>query len=242
MVATPDCSEIDPARHRATTERGGGESTAKDSAALSAGPSTGEAPATGAPTSGVPVRSVLTGATPPGDAEFRALYEAHFKLVWGSLRRLGVRDADVMDLTQKVFITAYMKFPEFEGRSRVTTWLVAICQRLASDYRRSAAVRREVTTDVVELERHGAPLEDSASALAERRRAALAEAILNRLPEPQRTVFVLFELEELSGPEIAEILEISVGTVRSRLRLARETFAREVKRLAAVERASKETP
>ena len=46
-------------------------------------------------------------------------------------------------------------------------------------------------------------------------------------------MFVLFELEELSGDEIAELLSISVGTVRSRLRLAREVFAREVRRLAA---------
>ena len=51
---------------------------------------------------------------------------------------------------------------------------------------------------------------------------------------------MLFELEELSGPEIAEMLEISVGTVRSRLRLARETFAREVKRLGAIELTDKE--
>jgi RNA polymerase sigma-70 factor (ECF subfamily) len=46
-------------------------------------------------------------------------------------------------------------------------------------------------------------------------------------------VFVLFELDEMSGDEIAELLDVSVGTVRSRLRLAREAVRREVKRLAA---------
>jgi RNA polymerase sigma-70 factor, ECF subfamily len=61
----------------------------------------------------------------------------------------------------------------------------------------------------------------------------VAEAILSRLPEPQRIVFVLFELEEMSGDDIAALLEIPVGTVRSRLRLARETFRREVRRLSA---------
>lgn len=175
-------------------------------------------------------------------SEFRAIYDEHFKLVWGALRRLGVREADVMDLTQKVFMTAFMKLESFEGRSRLTTWLFAICQRLASDYRRSAAVRREVPTDASELDVHSAPPEDSSAALAARRRAALAESILNKLPEAQRTVFVLFELEELSGSEIAEILGISVGTVRSRLRLARETFAREVKRLARIEHLHEEHP
>jgi RNA polymerase sigma-70 factor (ECF subfamily) len=59
--------------------------------------------------------------------------------------------------------------------------------------------------------------------------------MLNKLPEAQRLVFVLFELEDLSGSEIAELLGISLGTVRSRLRLAREVFTREVKRLSAHE-------
>lgn len=170
------------------------------------------------------------------DEAFRSLYDAHFKRVWGALRRLGVRDADVMDLTQKVFFTAYTRLDDFEGRSRVSTWLYGICQRVASDHRRSAAVRREVATDASELDVKAEAPEDG----ADRQRRALAEAILNKLPEAQRAVFVLFELEELTGAEIAEILEISVGTVRSRLRLARETFAREVKRLSASERAPKE--
>jgi RNA polymerase sigma-70 factor (ECF subfamily) len=55
------------------------------------------------------------------------------------------------------------------------------------------------------------------------------------MPEPQRVVFVLFELEEMSGEDIAALLNVSIGTVRSRLRLARERFRREVKRLAAAD-------
>ncbi len=67
-----------------------------------------------------------------------------------------------------------------------------------------------------------------------RRRAQQAEAILAKLPPEQRIVFLLFELEEMSGQDIAELLGISVGTVRSRLRLARESFRREVKRLSII--------
>ncbi|HET6337580.1 MAG TPA: sigma-70 family RNA polymerase sigma factor [Polyangiales bacterium] len=165
--------------------------------------------------------------------EFRAIYEAHLDFVWRSLRRLGVRQADAMDLAQKVFLTAYTKLPEFEGRSRLRTWLFAICQRVASDYRRSAPLRREVTTDASEIDLFGAsPNADRSEA---RQRIQLAEAILDKLPEAQKLVFVLFELEEMSGDEIAELLKISVGTVRSRLRLARDAFGREVKRLAAAD-------
>lgn len=170
------------------------------------------------------------------DHEFRALYDAHFDFVWGSLRRLGVREPDVLDIAQKVFLVAHLKLAEFEGRSRITTWLFAICQRVASDYRRSAPVRREIAMEASELERASDPDGLMVDKLEARQRARLAAAILDKLPETQRVVLVLFELQELSGDEIAELLEVSVGTVRSRLRLAREAFAREAKRLEAIER------
>ena len=174
------------------------------------------------------------------EREFRGLYDAHFDFVWGSLRRLGVREPDVLDLSQKVFLTAHQKLAEFGGRARVTTWLFAICQRVASDHRRSAPVRREIATDADALEQASAASAAGALGLLEqldaRERARIAEAILDKLPEPQRVVLVLFELSELSGEEIAALLELPLGTVRSRLRLGREAFAREVKRLQAVGR------
>ena len=171
-------------------------------------------------------------STPPTD--FRAIYDAHFDFVWRSLRRLGVRESDALDLTQKVFLTAHVKLAEFEGRSQISTWLFGIAQRVASDYRRSALIRREVSTDHVELDAvASSPAEFSADS-EERQRARAAEAVLNTLPEAQRTVFVLFELEDMSGQDIAALLDVSLGTVKSRLRLARDTFRREVKRLAAL--------
>jgi RNA polymerase sigma-70 factor, ECF subfamily len=64
------------------------------------------------------------------ESDFRALYDAHFEFVWRSLRRLGVREPDVLDIAQKVFLIAHLKIAEFKGRSRVTTWLFSICQRV----------------------------------------------------------------------------------------------------------------
>jgi RNA polymerase sigma-70 factor, ECF subfamily len=171
----------------------------------------------------------------PPAPDFRGIYESYFEFVWCSLRRLGVREADMMDLTQKVFLTVHVGLGDFEGRSQIRTWLFGICRRVASDYRRSSPIRREIVTDAaaMDLQRddHDGPLVGTES----RQRADVAEAILNRLPEPQRVVFVLFELDEMSGEDIAVLLNISVGTVRSRLRLARERFRREVKRLAAMD-------
>ena len=165
--------------------------------------------------------------------EFRAIYDEHFEFVWCSLRRLGVREADTMDLVQKVFMAVHVGWNEFEGRSKIRTWLFGICRRVASDYRRSSPIRREIVTDAAAMDLRRA--DQPALGAESRQRVSVAEAILNRMPEPQRVVFVLFELEEMSGEDIAELLNLSIGTVRSRLRLARERFRREVKRLAAAD-------
>jgi RNA polymerase sigma-70 factor (ECF subfamily) len=169
----------------------------------------------------------------PAVPDFRSIYDTYFNFVWCSLRRLGVREPDVMDLTQKVFLIVNQKLPGFEGRSQLATWIFGIAQRVASDYRRSALIRCEVVTDASELDLRSDDDDNVVEQSETRRRAEVAEAILSRLPEPQRIVFVLFELEEMSGDDIAALLEVPVGTVRSRLRLARETFRREVRRLAA---------
>jgi len=171
----------------------------------------------------------------PEQYNFRDVYLQHFDFVWGALRRLGVREQDVQDITQKVFIVVYMKLPQFEHRSSLRTWLFRVCLNAASDYRRSAPVRREVATEPAEIDFLSGGHDDVHENSDARRRVGVAEAILNKLPEAQRLVFVLFELEEMSGGEIAELLGISVGTVRSRLRLARELFTREAKRLSAHE-------
>lgn len=172
----------------------------------------------------------------PREHAFRAIHDAHFRLVWSSLRRLGARDADVLDLAQKVFLTAFLKLPEFEGRSSIGTWIFGICQRVASDYRKSARIKREVPLDTSELDELSGIFEDATQGVDTRQRSELAEAILARLPEPQRRAFVLYELEELPARDIAVLLGISVGTVRSRLRLARRAFTRELERRSAPER------
>src|SRR6185436_2820377 len=165
---------------------------------------------------------------------FRAVYDEYFDFVWRSLRRLGVREADAMDATQSVFLTIHLRLASFEGRSQLRTWIFGICMRVASDHRRSAPVRREVITDHIDLKRGATGHDVDPLVRAESRQAAaIAEAILNQLPEEQRVAFVLFELEEMSAEEIATLVDAPVGTIRSRLRLAREALHREAKRLAA---------
>src|SRR5687768_6015223 len=162
-------------------------------------------------------------------AEFTRVYREQFAFVWRSLRRLGVPERDLPDATHDVFLVAHARFADFDGRHRVSTWLFAIGLRVASDRRRKAANRYEVYGD--EREPPGRTEPDP---LAERR--ALLERCLDAMPLEQRAVFVLFELEGMTGDEIARLLEIPTATAHSRLRLARETFRRTLGREQARER------
>ncbi len=160
-------------------------------------------------------------------SSFQQIYDEHFWFVWRSLRRLGVVEADLSDATQDVFLVVYRRFAEFEHRAKVTTWLFRICFRVAKDRSRRAHRWREVLDSAPgELDVAG----DAAPGDALERRQALAlfEAAIEELDLDQRAVLVSFELEEMSGEEIATALGIPLGTVYSRLRLARAAFRKAV--------------
>lgn len=167
--------------------------------------------------------------------DFQRVYEEHFPFVWKSLRRLGVREVDTADVAQEVFLVVYRKLPEFEGRSKLSTWLFGICLRVARDRNRLAYHRREVAGEEELLEKIESGSDVSAEA-EHREAVTLLEQILDGLDFDQRAVFSLFELEGLGGEEIADLLQIPLGTVYSRLRLARESFQRAVSRLQARDR------
>lgn len=155
---------------------------------------------------------------------FESVYRNHYDFVWRMVRRLGVSRRHAEDACQTVFLAAYRRLDDFEGRSSIKTWLCGFALRVASDFRRRAAERHERLIDP-EGEDALAP-EDPHQHLEQRRRLAELDAILSQLPEDQVTVLVLHEFEQFTGEEIAELLNIPLGTVRSRLRLGRQTFSR----------------
>jgi RNA polymerase sigma-70 factor, ECF subfamily len=160
---------------------------------------------------------------------FDELYDEHFDFVWRSLRRLGVAPSDLQDVAQEVFMVVHRRLPYFEGRSKLTTWLFSICLHAARDRRRRAHVVHELVDGSVDerLVDHHA---DPCSLLERRDDLELFEAALASMDLEQRAVFTLFELEGVRGPELAETLEVPLGTAYSRLRLAREAFRRAVAR------------
>lgn len=164
--------------------------------------------------------------------DFRKVYEQHYDFVWRSLRRLGVRDADVPDALQETFLVVLRRLDEFEGRARLTTWLFRICMRVARDRQRLAHNRRELLDERVV---DGCLDEESdvGQQVERREDVEMLELALDRMDLDQRAVFTLFELEEMSGEEIAETLQIPLGTVYSRLRLGREAFRKVFHRVRA---------
>lgn len=166
---------------------------------------------------------------------FRDIYDEHFAFVWRSLRRLGVLESDVPDAVQDVFVVVHRRLAEFEGRSKMSTWIYGICYRIASDRRKAARVFRLTSADE---QFYNAPDErvDIAAEAEHRQNLEKLDLLLDEMPLEQRAVFTLFELECLTGEDIANTLEIPLGTVYSRLRLARETFRRSAARIQAKER------
>jgi RNA polymerase sigma-70 factor (ECF subfamily) len=149
----------------------------------------------------------------------------HFGLVWRTLRGLGVDQSTVDDAVQEVFVVLSRRIDEVApGKERA--FLVQAAIRVASNCRRRQRRRREAPAG--RLDEHGAAVPDPEHLLQQKQRWALLERLLDTLPDCLRSVFVLFELEGLSSPEIASLLDVPRGTVVSRLRRARESFLQSV--------------
>lgn len=172
---------------------------------------------------GIPIRYVggRPGARPPAEEErLRSALQEHFRLVWRLLRRLGVAEGYAEDAAQQVFLTFAARLEEVApGAERA--FLIGLCPGVAANARRRSE-RDPTTPDGLEPpDANGLTPEELL--LMKQRRATLDRALLS-LPLEQRTVFVLFELEGFTLPEIARTLEVPLGTATSRLRRARLAF------------------
>lgn len=167
---------------------------------------------------------------PPDSAEFGALYAAHFAAVWRTLKRLGVHPGFVDDAAQEVFVTAFRRWGDFEGRSTARTWLLGIAVRVASDAR-----RKQRPTEAVS-EAWAAPASGPEAETAARESVRRVERLLAELPPDRREVLVLVDVEGYSMPEVAEATGVNLNTLYTRLRAARQTFEALVQREVELER------
>ena len=159
---------------------------------------------------------VLVSAARAGDtAAFAELVRRHQGLVYRvALRMLG-SDADAQDAAQDTFVRAWRGLHGFRGQSTVATWLYRIvtnrCLNLIAARRETAELAEDTVSGSQDTER----LVEQIAQLDAISRAVVA------LPPDQRAALVLRDYEGLSYEEVAEILQISVGAVKSRLHRAR---------------------
>jgi RNA polymerase sigma-70 factor (ECF subfamily) len=177
----------------------------------------------------------LLGAAAPKEggakaAPLRQLVAEHLDFVWRSLRRFGVPPADVDDAAQQVFLIANAKLDKIQ-RGSERSFLVGVATRVASHARR-AHHRREAAEQRLSANPREVGLDPEE--LTQRLEAReLLDRVLDAMPQELRSVFVLFELEELSIDQVATLLAIPRGTVATRLRRAREVFHGQAKLVGA---------
>jgi RNA polymerase sigma-70 factor (ECF subfamily) len=164
-----------------------------------------------------------------GDREaFGEIVERWQDRIFGAALRM-VRDAETArDLAQETFVRAYVKLESFEGGAAFGTWLYAICvNQVRGEMRKRSAQKRGDAASLDALRESADvdpadPSDDPEARASTKEQCARLSAELERLDPEHREVVLLREFEDLSYEEIADVVGVPVGTVRSRLFRARE--------------------
>ncbi len=166
------------------------------------------------------------------DADIGDLYRRHAETVTRWVSRLGGPLVDVEDVVHEVFLVAQRKRPSHRGSARITTWLYRVTEKVVRHRRRKDRCRRWLGGSSADTAGHLPTGEPSAIEVIEaRERAALVYRVLDQLPEKQRAVLILFEMEGLAGEEIAALYDAKVATVWVWLHRARASFLAELARV-----------
>lgn len=161
---------------------------------------------------------------------FEALLTRYEKQVYHQALRLLANPEDAADVTQEVFLKVWRSLPSFHGESSFSTWLYRLTDNAAIDLLRREKKRRgDASLDDEEYQWDSTLADPDASPQRELERKELHRSVqegLNKLSEEHRRILVLREINGLSYEEIAEILALTAGTVKSRLARARTALAR----------------
>jgi RNA polymerase sigma-70 factor (ECF subfamily) len=169
-----------------------------------------------------PDLSVVTAAALQGEPDgFDRLVEAWLPVVVGWCARLGGPKVDPEDAAHDVFLTVRDRLDRVYSAERFPAWLFGVTRRTLARHRRRAFLRRWVPGLVVD----GAdPAPGPVRLYAVNETSVRVQALLERIPEVDREVLVLALLEDRPDTEVAAMLDVPLGTMKSRLRRARERF------------------
>jgi RNA polymerase sigma-70 factor (ECF subfamily) len=157
------------------------------------------------------------------------IFEADFDYVYRSLIRMGVARADAEDLAQEVFLVMWRRRADWDAGRPLRPWLFGVALRIAHDYRHRRG--REAPMGTIDQTDDRPRGEEQVAAA---RAQALVVRAIATLPEKQRAVLILHEIEGTPMREVAETLAVPLFTAYTRLRAARKSFAKAVRRLELV--------
>jgi RNA polymerase sigma-70 factor (ECF subfamily) len=149
-----------------------------------------------------------------------AAFGQEFDYLCRTLRRLGVREADVEDLVHEVFLVLQRRWEDYDPARALRPYLFGIAFRVTSAHHRRSV--REVPSDALEVEDQGALPDQTLQAKQAR---AIVLAALERLPLARRAVLIMHDLDEVPMRDIAAVFRIPLFTAYSRLHKARKEFA-----------------
>jgi RNA polymerase sigma-70 factor (ECF subfamily) len=173
------------------------------------------------------VGPLLSDSSDLRDHAWRALYDDQFDRVYRLACRFGVPASEIEDVAQQVFLVAYRRIGEVKEIANLAAWLRGIAVKVIADHHRWQRVRRMKQWMV-----NGIYARSPAEQVTPARGAEDAQlheqigAVLRRMSPKLRAVLVLCDIEECSLGEVSEALRIPINTVRSRRRLARDSFRR----------------
>jgi RNA polymerase sigma-70 factor (ECF subfamily) len=157
---------------------------------------------------------------------FEEVYDQHAQMVYNVCLRMSADPEKAQDLSQEVFLRIFKGLARFRGRSSLKTWTY----RITLNHCRSRLARRRLPTESLGGERGEERIEDPGRGpedhLLARDAGARVLRALDRLPRRFREAVVLRDLQDLSYDEIAGVLDVRVGTVRSRIARGRERLRR----------------
>ena len=162
---------------------------------------------------------------------FSKIVDAYQARVFGFVRRMVKNEEDALDVTQEVFIKAYRNMARFDGRCSLRTWLFRIAHNLCIDRARRAK-RAPVETSIEPRHIDDEPLEfpdnrwDPERIALSVELSSVIDCAIEGMSEKLRTVLLLHDKEDLGYDEIAVTIDVPVGTVKSRLFLARAHLKR----------------
>jgi len=161
----------------------------------------------------------------PHALDLALIYRSHVRDVGRWAERLAGPGFDLPDLVSEVFEIAQRRLSSFRGDSSVKTWLYGITEKVVRHRRRKDRLRHWLSGSGRDIARHlPAPGPSQHEQLEAKERRARVYRVLDRLPERDREILILFELEELPGSEIAQLLGVTVDNVWLRMHRARARF------------------